>query len=114
MRTRRSSGATEPPREPALGGARRNGCDRAQAVQRVALDLAGAFLSQPEPLADLVVTLDSLVLQAVAADEHLSVALGKQAQHRHHLATALARDRVLCRVDGPLVDLQVGERRGAL
>src|SRR4051812_19879498 len=103
MRTRRSSGATEPPREPALGGARRNGCDRAQAVQRVALDLAGSFLSQPQPLADLVVTLDSLVMQAVAAHEHFSMTLGKQAEHRHHIATVLAGDRVLCGVDGPLV-----------
>jgi hypothetical protein len=53
-------------------------------------------------------------MQAVAADDHFSVTLGEQAEHPHHLATDVAGDRCLARVDGPLVGHQVGEGRRAV
>ena len=90
----------EPPRRavgvtPAVCGARRSDTDRAQPVKCLALDLATSLLAHPEPFADLLVILGAAVIEPVAPDEHLSVALRQQAQHRRHLATVLARDGVV-------------------
>jgi hypothetical protein len=59
---------------PPGGTAERLGCacpgsrDRAQPVQRFALDLATAFLADPQAAADFLVGLGLVLIQAVAAD----------------------------------------------
>src|SRR4051812_22974244 len=82
-----------------------------QPVQRVTLDLATALRAHPEVPADLFVAVGAPVVQAVATDEHLAVALREQPQHRGDLLLALLRDRALRRVDGTLVGEHVAEHR---
>src|SRR6185312_7369688 len=59
-----------------LGSTRCRGCrDRAQPLERLALDLAAALLAHPKPCPDLLVGLRDPVAQAVVAREHLPVAV---------------------------------------
>src|SRR5215213_8271024 len=59
-------------------GERRRRSDRAQAVERLALDLATALLADAEPPADLLVALDTAAVDAVAPGEHVAVPARQQ------------------------------------
>jgi hypothetical protein len=64
-------------------------------MKRLTLDLATALLAHLQPFTDLLVAQDVTVLEAIATNHELSVALRQQTQHRQHLVTILARDRPL-------------------
>src|SRR4051812_37103936 len=83
-------------------------------MKRLTLDLATALHADPQPFTDLLVALDVAVLEAIATNHDVSVALRQQTQHRPHLVMGLARDRALRRVDGALVGHELAARRRAL
>src|SRR5689334_17281991 len=95
---RRRRAATEPASAGGLSGARRRSSDRPQAVQSFALDLAASLLAYAEPLADLLMSLGTIITETVPADDDLSVARREKAQHRGNLVPALVRDCTLERV----------------
>ena len=80
-------------------------------MQRRALELRAALLAHAEPVADLLVRLGVVVVQPVAADEHLAVALGQQPQHRGQLPVVFARDGALQGVDRPDIGHVAGVSR---
>ena len=88
--------------------------DRAQPVQRLALDLATAFLADSQAAADFFVGLDLVLIQAVPADHDVAMSDREKSQHRGHLALVLMRDCALARILGALVDNEIGERRQAI
>src|SRR5450755_3067376 len=97
-----------------LSGSRRRACDRTQAVQSFALDLAASLLAHAEPLTDLLMGFGVITTEAVATHDDLSVTFREQAQHRVNLVPALARDRTLERVPRPRVGQPVAQQRRVL
>src|SRR4051812_21238205 len=83
----------------ALGGGRQCRWDRAQATERFVLDLAAAFLADPEVSGDLPVAPDAVAVEAVASGEHLTVLSRQHSQHRRDVVALLVLDRALQRVD---------------
>src|SRR6187549_1627792 len=83
------------PRRPAIHGAyglrraRHARAELAQAVQRLALDLAAALLADAEGRADLLVGLNAVGDEAVAPDYDLAVALRQQGERGEQLAARL-------------------------
>src|SRR3954469_25151125 len=86
---------------------------RAQPVERLALELTAALRAHAERLADLLVALRGAI-EAVAPDDHLSMARRKQPQHLPDLVPALALEHALRRVDCALVGHQVSQGRRVL
>ena len=69
-----------------------------------------ALLADSEPLADFLMALCRVVVQAVATHQDLPVALRQQPQHRGRFVVLLMRDRALDGIYSALVGDQFAER----
>jgi hypothetical protein len=94
------------------GGESEGGRDRAQAQQRLALELTASPLADAELGADLLMAEHASAGKPVARDQHRAMALGQPAQHFPQLRRLLSRDRRLRRVRGGGGGRDVSRRQG--